>query len=173
MIYKLFYIYDYEGMTSIKDYENYIIFEDGKVINTDTGIEMKPKIDKGYYRIGLRKDGKRKDFLIHRLIALSFIPNPDNKPFIDHINRDRKDNRIENLRWATRIENSRNQSCKSNTGKQFISKKINKTSKQGFYYRFQIQRPELKIDYTNKDLEPVIEFRNKFCAENNIEINDA
>ena len=161
-------------MTEIKDYENYLIFEDGVIINSKTGKELKPNINNmGYYIIGLSKDGKRNNFLIHRLIAQAFIPNLDNKTCIDHINRITTDNRIENLRWATRSENDRNRSCYSNTGLQFISKNIKKDMKQGFYYCFKIQRPELKIRYNNKDLQNVIEYRNKFCAENNIEINDA
>ena len=161
-------------MTTIKGYENYLIFEDGKIINTNSGREMKPILNDntGYYRIGLNKDGKRKFLSLHRLIALAYIPNPDNKPVIDHINRNRLDNRIENLRWATRSENQRNRSCSSNTGYQFISKTKSKRNKQGFSYKFAIERPELKHNYTNKDLELVLEYRNKFCLENNIEFND-
>ena len=97
-------------MTSIKGYENYVIFEDGVIINTETGIEMKPGVDKttGYYKVGLYKNKKQYKFYLHRLIALAYIPNPDNKPCIDHINRIKTDYRIENLRWATHSENSQN-----------------------------------------------------------------
>ena len=103
-------------MTSIKGYENYVIFEDGVVINTETGREMKPHIDKatGYYRLSLSKNSKGKKLAIHRLIALAYIPNPDNKPCIDHVNRIRNDNRIENLRWATHLENNQNKSDHKN-----------------------------------------------------------
>ena len=161
-------------MTTIKDYENYLIFEDGVVMNTKFGREMKPSINKfGYYIIGLRKDNKRKHFSIHRLIALAYIPNPDNKPCVDHINRNKEDNRIENLRWVTYTENQRNRSCSSNTGLQFISKQKSKKYKQGFTYEFRIQRPELNHSFSNGDLQPVIEYRNKFCEEHNIEINDS
>ena len=161
-------------MSVIEGYENYIIFEDGKIINTLSGRELKPCLNNhGYYFICLCKDGKTKLFKLHRLIALAHIPNPYNKPFIDHINRNKKDNRIQNLRWSTKSENMRNQSCKSKCGYQFIHKKIDKHMAQGFTYVFRIQRPELKHSFSNKDLQPVIEYRNKFCSENNIEINDA
>ena len=149
-------------MSQIEGYENYLIFEDGIVINTITGKKMKPHIDKGYYRIGLFKNRKQK----------TFIPNPENKPCVDHINRNRIDNRIENIRWATSSENNMNRSCTSNTGYQFISKLINKRHKQGFTYQFEIRRPGLRHTYSNNDLQPVIEYRNKFCNENEIEYND-
>ena len=64
---------------------------------------------KDYVIIGLYIDGKRKRFSVHRLVAEAFVENIDNKPFVDHINRIRDDNRVENLRWVTHLENMQNQ----------------------------------------------------------------
>lgn len=62
----------------------------------------------GYFQIGLNKDSHRKRYRTHRLVAQTFIPNPNSKPEVDHINTKRDDNRIENLRWATLKENQNN-----------------------------------------------------------------
>ena len=62
----------------------------------------------GYLQVFLYKNGKRKTFKVHRLVATMFIPNPENKTFIDHINTIRDDNRVENLRWVTQKENNNN-----------------------------------------------------------------
>lgn len=56
----------------------------------------------GYPTVVLCGPKGKRTKTIHRLVALAFIPNPDNKPEIDHINTNRMDNRVENLQWATR-----------------------------------------------------------------------
>lgn len=67
---------------------------------------LKPYINKdGYYTTDLSKNKVRKKFLVHRLVGLNFIPNPENKPEINHKNGIKTDNRIENLEWTTRSEN--------------------------------------------------------------------
>lgn len=58
--------------------------------------------------ITLWNKSKHRTFRIHRLVAKYFIPNPENKPCIDHINTDKTDNRVENLRWCTNQENQMN-----------------------------------------------------------------
>ena len=57
-----------------------------------------------YWRVKINK----KTYKVHRLVAETFIDNPEGKPFVDHINRDRNDNSVSNLRWVTASENNRN-----------------------------------------------------------------
>ena len=64
----------------------------------------------GYPMVCLSKDNYHKNYKVHRLVAQAFIPNPDNKPTIDHINRNKTDNRVENLRWYTYSEQQFNTS---------------------------------------------------------------
>ena len=74
---------------------------------------LKPhKTEKGYLHIVLCKDGKTKLYRVHRLVATYFIPNPENKPEVDHINGQKDDNRVENLRWVTSKENINNPTTK-------------------------------------------------------------
>ena len=93
----------------IIDYPNYLIHDDGRVYNKKRNKFLKHRTHKdGYKFVGLYKDGKEKRFSVHRLVAIHYIPNPDNKPEVDHISRIKYDNRIENLRWATGSENNQN-----------------------------------------------------------------
>lgn len=66
---------------------------------------LKLSDNNGYLKVCLYKNGKQKMMLVHRLVALMFIPNPDNKPEVNHINEDKTDNRVENLEWMTRKNN--------------------------------------------------------------------
>lgn len=104
----------------INDFEGYFISDDGKVFsNLGKGNrrcgktvelhEIKPRITRnGYLRVYCRQTstGKRKDLYIHRLVAEYFIPNPNNKTQINHINCRRDDNRVGNLEWCTSKENN-------------------------------------------------------------------
>ena len=103
----------------IKDYEGlYEVSNLGRVKSLNYNRTGKEKILKniecsnGYLMVFLTKFGKQKNYLIHRLVAGAFIPNPEGKPCIDHINTIRNDNRVENLRWVTHEENSNNKLTK-------------------------------------------------------------
>lgn len=91
----------------VKGFENYLIYTDGKIWSKKSKKYLKHINDK-YYKISLYKDKKAHQFLIHRLLAEHYIPNPENLPFVDHINRIKTDNRIENLRWVSISENGQN-----------------------------------------------------------------
>lgn len=70
----------------------------GKLLKTETIVE-------GYQRIVLMKEAIKKRYMCHRLVAQEFVPNPDNKPYVNHINGNKADNRAENLEWVTQSEN--------------------------------------------------------------------
>ena len=90
----------------IQGYENYEVSNEGQVRNKKTGKILKPaKNNCGYLQVILYKDNKRKSFLIQRLVADVWIPNPDNLPEVNHIDENKEDNRVENLEWCTRQYN--------------------------------------------------------------------
>jgi hypothetical protein len=74
---------------------------------------LRPALSCGYWQISTWSNGVQTHHNIHRLVAIAFIPNPDGKKEVDHINRVKTDNRVENLRWATRSENNINVSTRS------------------------------------------------------------
>lgn len=76
----------------------------GKKINKKEHI-LKPRTGNRYYMIALYKNGKREDLLLHRLIAQTFIPNPENKPFVNHKDENCFNNCSDNLMWCTQKEN--------------------------------------------------------------------
>lgn len=90
----------------IQGFEKYLITENGTVINSQTNKVLKPcNNGNGYLYVSL---GRKNHRYIHRLVAEAFIPNPDNLPQIDHIDTDKTNNNVSNLRWVTRKQNINN-----------------------------------------------------------------
>lgn len=94
----------------------------------------------GYYRVALRINKKQVPYSVHRLLAQAFIPNPDNKPCINHINSNRLDNSLDNLEWVTYSENNSH---------------AHKLGGQSKYYGEKHHRSKLNWDKVN-------EIRNKY-----------
>ena len=80
----------------------------GRVKTTKTGRILRQCLDNitGYYRVCLFKTDRRKRMKVHRLVAAAFIPNPDNLPFINHIDGNKLNNNVSNLEWCTAKHNS-------------------------------------------------------------------
>lgn len=93
-------------MKDIKGYEGlYTISANGIVYNSKNKERKPSKINGGYLSISLYNNNTSKSYLVHRLVAITFIPNPLNLPFVNHKNGIKTDNRVENLEWCTRQEN--------------------------------------------------------------------
>ena len=93
---------------SVSGFPNYQISNIGRIRRTETGIILTPHKNVEYLVINLYNDGNLKKMYVHRLVATEFIENPFNKPQVDHINGDKSNNCVNNLRWVFDNENSRN-----------------------------------------------------------------
>lgn len=98
-----------EIFKDIKGYEGlYQISNFGNVKSLKRNIILKPSSNrKGYLHIILYKNHKSKNSIIHRLVAQAFIPNPENKPQVNHIDGNKRNNNVNNLEWVTNSENQK------------------------------------------------------------------
>ena len=143
----------------IKSYENYLISNNGVVKSIDRKIVCKNGIVKnikgktikpvlfntGYYRVNLCNKGNQKLFYIHRLVAETFIPNPENKAQVNHKNCDRKNNNINNLEWVTCSEQAKHSWIK-HPNRKMNKTKITKETRRKAFELFDIGISKNKIE---------------------------
>lgn len=91
----------------VEGHPNYLVRDDGLVWSTNVNRFLKPELGtRGYRRVNL--NGKR--YLVHRLVAMAFLPNVNSKPQVNHIDGNKSNNALTNLEWATASENGRHAS---------------------------------------------------------------
>ena len=91
----------YEGQET-----DYSVSTEGEVRKDTTNYILSQSSQQDYKFVGLIINGKQKRMRVHRMVALTFIDNPDNKPYVNHINGNRSDNNVDNLEWVTPSENT-------------------------------------------------------------------
>jgi len=120
-----------ETWKQIPSYEGlYAISDCGNVKSIRKNRCLKPTVDaKGYLYVSLCKSGEEIKYKIHRLVALSFIENPNNYDQVDHINRIKDDNSIKNLRWANNSINAHNTMSRKNSTSKFKGVSLDSSSR--------------------------------------------
>ena len=134
----------------IQNYPNYLIYEDGrvqKIKGQKQGFRKLTKTKDGYIRIGLRNENGEKKFRVHRLVAIHYIPNPNNYSEVDHIDRNPLNNHYTNLRWANRSIQNLNKNIYKNNKSGF--KNIS-YDKHGNRWRFIDLKTKIRKQSTNK-----------------------
>lgn len=118
-----------EQWKEIEGYEGlYMISDHGRVRSlSKTGSKdeqiLRPFTQDGYLRYTLRKDGKKRNFLAHQLVAKAFIPNPYKRIYIDHKDTDKTNNQVSNLHWVTKKQNSNNPQTRRHNSMAKLGKK--------------------------------------------------
>ena len=168
-----------EDFVGIPNFPDYYINRNGDVLSKikyKEGRLLKPNLNNcGYYYVCLYKDKKRKQMKIHRLLALTFLDNPNNFNCVDHIDRDKTNNKLENLRWVTHMTNCQNATRRKDNkqGHKNISFTVDKRNDNEYtYYRVKIERNKKKHKKQFKTLAEAIKHRNEYLTNLGEEIID-
>jgi hypothetical protein len=135
----------------IADFPNYSVSNFGNVKNNVNNKIMKLNLKGGYYNVSLTNSECRTNFKAHRLVALAFIENTENKPEVNHINKNKLDNSVSNLEWATRKEQNTHRSI-------------------GLHYKSNKNKSIYRLNYHDEILEQYnsIEDAGKWAFENKL-----
>jgi hypothetical protein len=153
-----------EEFRIIKDFENYSISNLGKVRNNATDRILKPSIGgDGYFMVILYLDGKAFHKKIHKLVGETFIHNPLNKNCIDHIDNNKLNNNIANLRWVTLQENQMNRKLNSNNSSNYKGVSFHKRSNK-WEAKIQINGKKKHLGYFDS-IEDAVNTRVKKAKE--------
>lgn len=146
----------------IKDFPKYSITEDGRIFSHFNGIFLAfKKNEEGYIRITLRNGSFEKKMLLHRIVAEAFIPNPENKPQVNHIDSNKENNCVSNLEWITNKEN-RLHALKNYKVLNIVTFPIDSRQTQKNIIKAKVEINFLKKTL-NEDLEKVIKILNCIC----------
>ena len=155
--------------------ENYTIKQNGEVwrkVGKHCKVErlLKPGNNgHGYLYINMRGEGFKKNMYIHRLVALTYIPNPDNLPEVDHIDQNKSNNSVNNLRWVTRSQNGVNKPWKPNeSGEKYIMIKTSGAYRISFIRNTIYYRKYLPKTAT---IEEAVILRDKMLSDNGFNLD--
>ena len=150
----------------IEGFDNYLIYEDGSVYSKKRKKVLKPaNTGNGYLQVQLCKDGTVKMCLVHRLVGLTYIPNPHNYEQIDHIDRDRCNNHLYNLRWVNYSMNNQNTEVRKNN--KLGTKNISKSTNIGYMFQKIVNGKNHRKWF--KTLEEAIKYKEEYLANLQLE----
>ena len=164
----------------IKDFETYAVNKKGEVkdLRSKKLLKQYPNPYNGNYKgVNLINENGDCKKAVHRLVGLTFIPNPDNLPEIDHIDRDRHNNNVDNLRWVSRSDNQINKLFKTSKYPKCIlleDLKSKKNPNPSWIINIRNKKCQYRkrFQYANYTLEQITEIRNKVFTEHGIDIID-